>query len=77
MATPLGNAALNQTNLGARVVSRTISWQQLVMSAWGSEYYAPDHGSYEFSNGRKYDSTDTTNSGIYNSNLGTPSRTPS
>ena len=33
-------------------------------------FKAPDHGIYEFSGGRKYDSTDTGNTGIYNPNLG-------
>jgi hypothetical protein len=35
------------------------------MRAWGAEYNAPDHGSYEFSQGRKFDSTDKGETGIY------------
>jgi len=57
-------------NLGAPVVSRPIMWNQLVQRSWGDEFKAPDHGIYEFSGGRKYDSTDTGNTGIYNPNLG-------
>lgn len=29
------------------------------------DYYRPDEGVYEFTGGRKFNSTDTTNSGIY------------
>ena len=57
--------ALNQSNLGARVVTRTINWQDLVMRAWGSEYQAPDRRIYQFSGGRNYDSTDQNETGIY------------
>ena len=42
----------------------------LVTKSWGGEYNAPDHGIYQFSNGRRFDSSDRGNSGIYNSNLG-------
>ena len=58
-------AASNLSNLGNKVVTRTISWQDLAMRAWGSEFNAPDRGIYEFSNGRKYDSTDMNTTGIY------------
>ena len=44
----------------------------VTVRAWGSEWQAPDHGAYEFSNGRKFDSTDRSSTGIYNPNLGTP-----
>ncbi len=58
-------AAWNQTNLGNKVVTRTISWQDQVQRAWGVEWNAPDRGVYQFSNGAKRDSTDRTTSGIY------------
>ena len=56
----------NPNNLGAKVTSRAISWLDLVTRSWGSEFRAPDRGVYEFSGGRKYDSTDTNNTGLYN-----------
>ena len=37
----------------------------MVQRAWGSEWSAPDPGAYNFSNGRKYDSTDRGLTGIY------------
>lgn len=64
--------AVNLNNLGAQVVTRSILWHDLAVRAWGSEWQAPDHGAYEFSNGRKFDSTDRSSTGIYNPNLGTP-----
>lgn len=54
-------------NLGYKVTSREYSYLDLVMRSWGSEWAAPDHGIYEFSNGRKFDSTDRGNTGIYGS----------
>ena len=51
--------------LGKRVVTREVNWLPLVQRAWGSEFTAPDHGVYEFSNGRRFDSTDRTRSGVY------------
>ncbi len=57
--------ALNQSNLGSTVTSRNISWQDLVIRAWGSEYFAPDKNIYQFSSGRNFDSTDQNNTGIY------------
>ena len=64
--------AVNLSNLGAPVVSRNILWLDLATRAWGAEWNAPDRGIYEWSNGRKFDSTDKTTNGIYNPNLGTP-----
>ena len=64
------SGAVNQNNLGAKVVSRLINWQQMAMQAWGSEYNAPDHGVYEFSNGKKYDSTDMSQGGVYQPQFG-------
>lgn len=56
--------AVNQSNLGARVHARNISWLDLVTRAWGTEFYAPDHGIYQFT-GSERDSTDLTDNGIY------------
>ena len=52
-------------NLGYKVVTRKIDWGEMCRRAWGSEFSAPDHGVYEFSNGRKFDSTDRGLTGIY------------
>ena len=38
--------------------------------AWGSEFFAPDHGIYEWSGGRKFDSTDKYKVGVYSPNFG-------
>jgi hypothetical protein len=58
-------AALASINMP--VSTRDTSWLDLAQRAWGSEFRAPDHGIYEFSNGRKFDSTDKTDEGIYGS----------
>jgi hypothetical protein len=42
-----------------------VSLLSLAQSAWGTEFNAPDHGAYCFSNGRKFDSTDRQRTGIY------------
>lgn len=55
----------NYSNLGSQVTSRDISWLDMCMRAWGSEFNAPDHGVYVFSGGRRYDSTDRNRTGIY------------
>ena len=55
---------LNPT-LGKQVTTRTVSWKEMVIRMWGSEYSAPDHRIYEFSNGRSFDSTDRLTTGIY------------
>jgi hypothetical protein len=52
-------------NLGYKVTTRNIDWGEMSRRAWGSEWSAPDHGTYEFSNGRKFDSTDRGLTGIY------------
>ncbi|GAC1457363.1 MAG: hypothetical protein NVSMB70_01070 [Chamaesiphon sp.] len=62
--------ALNQNNLGRKVSTRSLNWLQMVEHAWMEEFHAPDHGIYEFSGGRKFDSTDKTQHGIYNPKLG-------
>jgi hypothetical protein len=54
-----------KNNLGYKVTTRLLDWNQKVRGAWGSEFSAPDHGMYEFSNGRKFDSTDRGLTGIY------------
>lgn len=57
--------AVNINNLGSKVVTRSMSWMDQVIRAWGSEWAAPDHGIYQFSNGRKFDSTDRGSTGFY------------
>ena len=52
-------------SLGRPVTSRSFSWKEMVIRQWGSEYAAPDHGVYQFINGRRFDSTDMTTDGIY------------
>lgn len=52
--------------LGRPVTYRTISWLELAERAWGSQFRQPDHGIYQFSDGRRFDSTDMYNTGIYN-----------
>jgi hypothetical protein len=61
-------AALNQNNLGPRVTTRDYSYAELVRRQWGSEFNAPDKGSYVWSNGRAFDSTDMGQTGLYNPN---------
>lgn len=51
--------------LGQPVTSREFSLLEMVERAWGAEFAAPDHGVYEFSNGRRFDSTDLGTTGIY------------
>jgi hypothetical protein len=51
--------------LGNQVTSRQFSLAEMVERAWGAEYAAPDHGIYEMSNGRRFDSTDMGTTGIY------------
>lgn len=43
---------------------RTIDWTALVRRAWGKERSQKDDA-YVFSNGRRFKSTDDTESGIY------------
>jgi hypothetical protein len=58
-------SVVDPKNLGNKVKTRVINWLDLAMRAWGSEFHAPDHGVYEFSNGRKWDSTDKGLTGLY------------
>jgi hypothetical protein len=60
MALPPLNPAL-----GRQVTSRNFSLLEMVERAWGSEWSAPDHGVYQFSGGRRFDSTDYGTTGIY------------
>jgi hypothetical protein len=53
------------SKLGKKVHTREINWLAQVERAWGSEFNAPDHGIYEFSNSRKFDSTDMGRTGVY------------
>jgi len=52
-------------SLGLPVTSRTFSWNEMVRRAWGSEFSAPDHRVYVWSNGRGFDSTDRGTTGFY------------
>lgn len=47
-----------------RVTTQTVNYKDLVVKAEGKDYKKPEP-SYEFSNGRKFESTDATESGIY------------
>ena len=51
--------------LGRPVTYRSFSWLEMVERAWGAEYRQPDHGIYQFSDGRRFDSTDQYQTGIY------------
>lgn len=57
------------TNLGPKVSTREITMGDLVRRAWGGEYNAPDHGVYEFTGSRKFDSTDKGSTGLYNGGI--------
>jgi len=58
-------APARRANLGYPVTMRNFSWLEMVNREWGSEYRAPDHRIYQFSNGRGFDSTDIGETGIY------------
>jgi hypothetical protein len=51
--------------LGKTVTTRSFSFMAMVIEAWGEEWDARDIA-YEFTNGEKKQSTDTTNRGFYN-----------
>ncbi len=57
-------------NLGKQVTTRQFSWKEMAVRAWGSQFSAPDHRIYEFSNGRGFDSTDRGTTGIYRPKIG-------
>lgn len=63
MTKPLTQAQLN--NLMGKVTSRDILWNNMVQRSWGEDFRAPDRGVYEFTGGRKFDSTDMGDTGIY------------
>ena len=52
-------------SLGKPVTTRQFSWAEMARRAWGSEFSAPDHRVYEWSNGRGFDSTDRGTTGFY------------
>lgn len=56
----------NKNNLGNKPTFRNVSWMDLVVRCWGTEWNAPDHNVYLFSNYRGFDSTDKGSTGIYN-----------
>lgn len=58
-------APILPATLGKPVTTRQFSWKEMVIRQWGSEYAAPDHRIYNFSNGRSFDSTDLGTTGIY------------
>lgn len=62
-------ATVNPNNLGNTPTFRQVSWLDLVMRSWGTEWRAPDHGIYEFTGKRKFDSTDMGNTGFYNGGI--------
>lgn len=51
--------------LGKQVTFRQFSLLEMVERSWGAQFRAPDHGIYEFSGGRRFDSTDLGDTGIY------------
>lgn len=57
-------SAINQNNLGYLVSTQTIDYRQMVILEWGPEWNMNDIA-YEWSSGRKFDSTDKYTSGIY------------
>lgn len=58
-------APLLRASLGKPVTTRTFSWKEMVIRQWGSEYAAPDHRVYQWSDGRGFDSTDLGQTGFY------------
>jgi hypothetical protein len=57
---------------GLPVTTRSFSLKEMVVREWGSEFAAPDHGAYQFSNGRRFDSTDLGQTGFYRQPTGRP-----
>ncbi len=53
---------------GQPVTTRTTNWRDLAVRAWGDEWAAPDHNTYQFSNNRGFDSTDQGSTGFYKKN---------
>jgi hypothetical protein len=63
-------APILPASLGKPVTSRSFSWKEMVIRQWGSEYAAPDHRVYQWSNGRGFDSTDLGQTGFYRQPIG-------
>jgi hypothetical protein len=59
-------------SINVKVTTRATNWLDLTTRAWGAEFHAPDHGIYEFSNGRKFDSTDQSQEGLYGGTVHSP-----
>ena len=53
--------------LGSPVTFRRLSWRDMVIRAWGEEFFAPDRAVYPFSEvgGTDKDSTDKDQTGFY------------
>lgn len=45
-------------------IVRVVDWKAAVVKAWGDEWLKPEIV-YTFSNGRKFESSDASDSGIY------------
>lgn len=55
--------------MSSEVTTRILNWRDLVLKAWGDDYYKPDTA-YRFSsgklnNGREFQSTDNSDHGVY------------
>jgi len=61
----VNNTLSDLNSINTKVTTRTTSWLDMAMRAWGSEWNSPDHAVYRFSNGRNFDSTDKGLTGIY------------
>lgn len=55
---------VNKGNLGYKVTYRTLSWRELAVREWGAEWGIPEVV-YEFSNGRRFQSSDMSTHGFY------------
>lgn len=58
-------SAINTQAVGAKVSTRSTSWHDLCVRAWGTEWATPDHKIYQFSGGSNKDSTDRGMTGLY------------
>lgn len=61
----VNNTLADLQSINTKVTTRSTSWADMAMRAWGGEYHAPDHRIYNFSNGRSFDSTDKGLTGLY------------
>lgn len=61
----VNNTLADLQSINQKVTTRNTSWLDMSMRAWGSEFHAPDHGIYQFSSGRRFDSTDKGLTGLY------------